>query len=405
MKRNGLLIASVAAIAAAVIAQPAAGAPASGSAASPSSQPGNGRILFHVTGLTDHLFLMGPDGSNVTPADPPGSFSSREGRFSPDGKRILFTTVGTDGLDIAVMNADGSGEVNLTPGADVSETSPAWFPDGSRILYAQDSIPGAGVNFDVIAANADGANPVNLTSARTTTNEFPYDVSPDGGRILFRTDDGGDPDVFTMNADGSNLVNLTADSSGYDQAAAFTRDGRSVALARDVDASAEYNFDIFLIDSRDGSGDVDITELPEQQFDPAPSPDGKQIAFHSSGVINVARIDGSGRSPLPAGAGGEEPSWEPLYRCGGRLATVLGTTAPEILKGTKGDDVIIGRAGNDKIVGRGGRDRICGGEGKDKLKGQAGNDRLFGEGGRDKLTGGAGSDTVKGGAGRDVEKR
>jgi TolB protein len=63
--------------------------------------------------------------------------------WSPDGKRILFTSVrdhqgagpGQGTTEIYVMNADGSAQTRLT-----SNTSqywgPRWSPDGSRIVWA-----------------------------------------------------------------------------------------------------------------------------------------------------------------------------------------------------------------------------------------------------------------------------
>jgi Ca2+-binding RTX toxin-like protein len=79
-------------------------------------------------------------------------------------------------------------------------------------------------------------------------------------------------------------------------------------------------------------------------------------------------------------------------RCGGRLATQVGTPGRDRLQGTPGRDVIAGLGGNDVIDGRGGNDVLCGGPGNDTLKGGDG---------RDTLRGGPGRDTVRGGPGRD----
>ena len=66
------------------------------------------------------------------------------------------------------------------------------------------------------------------------------------------------------------------------------------------------------------------------------------------------------------------PSWEYVYMCGKRRATIVGDDGPEKILGTKKADVIVGNGGNDKIKGRGGNDRICGGSGRDVLIGGAG---------------------------------
>jgi hypothetical protein len=78
--------------------------------------------------------------------------------------------------------------------------------------------------------------------------------------------------------------------------------------------------------------------------------------------------------------------------CGGKLATVVGSSGSETLRGTPKRDVITGRSGRDRIRGGEGNDTICGGSGRDTLRGGAGNDTLIGGPGRDRLRGGRGQD-------------
>lgn len=96
-------------------------------------------------------------------------------------------------------------------------------------------------------------------------------------------------------------------------------------------------------------------------------------------------------SPLPT----------PEVRCGGRIATVVGTEGADRLRGTSGDDVIAALGGKDEVRSAGGKDRICGGDGRDKLIGGGGEDRLFGDAGKDRLRGGGGKDRCAGGGGKD----
>ena len=88
-------------------------------------------------------------------------------------------------------------------------------------------------------------------------------------------------------------------------------------------------------------------------------------------------------------------------RCGGRLATIVGTQGADRLRGTAGSDVIVGRGGRDVLRGGGGNDRICGRGGNDTVRGGGGADRLRGGNGRDMVGGGGGRDACRGGRGRD----
>jgi Ca2+-binding RTX toxin-like protein len=88
-------------------------------------------------------------------------------------------------------------------------------------------------------------------------------------------------------------------------------------------------------------------------------------------------------------------------RCGGQLATIIGTDGDDVLHGTPERDVIWGGRGDDVIHGAGGNDVICGGPGDDVIYGERGNDRIFGGPGEDRLYGGHGDDRILGGGGGD----
>ena len=57
-----------------------------------------------------------------------------EGTLSPDGRKIVFTSLKDGDLDIYVMNADGSGVTQLTHQVGY-DGGPWWSPDGKQIVY------------------------------------------------------------------------------------------------------------------------------------------------------------------------------------------------------------------------------------------------------------------------------
>jgi hypothetical protein len=91
----------------------------------------------------------------------------------------------------------------------------------------------------------------------------------------------------------------------------------------------------------------------------------------------------TGCEPLPPG---------PKPTCAGRVATRVGTSKRDVLRGTRGRDVIVGRSGKDVLKGMRGNDLLCGGAGRDTLRGGPGRDRLVGGPGKDQLRGGPGRD-------------
>jgi Ca2+-binding RTX toxin-like protein len=65
-------------------------------------------------------------------------------------------------------------------------------------------------------------------------------------------------------------------------------------------------------------------------------------------------------------------------KCKGRVATIVGTNGPDVIKGTPARDVIAALDGDDRIQGGDGNDIICGGGGRDFIDGGRGDDKLFG---------------------------
>ena len=93
----------------------------------------------------------------------------------------------------------------------------------------------------------------------------------------------------------------------------------------------------------------------------------------------------------------ELPPAPPVVLCGGKAATIVGTSGRNVLRGTPGRDVIAGLGGTDTIRGLGGNDILCGGRGNDALFGNKGNDTLLGHQGKDVLRAAEGRDVLKGG--------
>lgn len=160
-------------------------------------------------------------------AQPGGRVEYQELSWSPDGRRISFTSRRDGNWDVYVMNADGSRPARLTddPASDLYST---WSPDGKKIAFGSKR----GGKFDIYVMGADGSNPTRLTGGAGDST-FPS-WSPDGKRIAYMSNAGGKWQIYLVNAGGSGRRRVTV-SSGNDYNPSWSPDGSRLAFESDRD--------------------------------------------------------------------------------------------------------------------------------------------------------------------------
>ncbi|MBK7706527.1 MAG: carboxypeptidase regulatory-like domain-containing protein [Acidobacteria bacterium] len=131
-----------------------------------------------------------------------------------------------------------------------------------------------------VTISANDISGLSLTGTAATVIE---------GRIFF-----GGPHIGSINADGSALRAALITGAGYDRPAP-SRDGRKLAFTRSG---------TLRIANADGSGETTVP-LPSQSVaDPEFSPAGDRIAYVATVAhqIRIVNIDGSGQTTVPTGA-------------------------------------------------------------------------------------------------------
>jgi TolB protein len=212
--------------------------------------------------------------------------------WSPDGKRIVFSSNDQGRNGLFVIDADGKDRVRLTYGADVEAT---WSPDGKTIVFTRH----AGRLVKLVAmhlvvddagdSKANGGKPRPLTydSITDLTDGTSYDAdpafSPDGKSIVFASNRGGAFRIDVMDADGTNVRDLTQeDNPGGNGYPAWSPDGKRIAY---TNSAADGSRQIFIIDA-DGKNKMQLTKNGDFNCYAAWSPDGKKIAFMSFATTN-----------------------------------------------------------------------------------------------------------------------
>jgi TolB protein len=262
----------------------------------------------------DRIYTMNIDGSNVTQVSS-GEGRTTCSYFKKGDQKVIYgsTYLGNKNCpppadyskgyvwaiysDFDIFESDSNGknikQVTKTPGYDAEATI---SPNGKKIIFTsmRDG------DLDLYVMDKNGKN------VKRLTNELGYDggafFSPDSKQIVFRafhpkteaeiakyklrlSENLIEPTVFevwTMNADGSNKRQIT-DLKAASFAPYFTPDGKKIIFCTNYFAEdkRKRNFDLALINV-DGTGLERVTY--NETFDGFPmfSPDGKKLVFASN---------------------------------------------------------------------------------------------------------------------------
>lgn len=224
--------------------------------------------------------------------------------WSPDGRRIAYTTFLQGQADIFILNiASGQDRpFQDTPGVD---SAPDWSPDGNYIAYSS-SEDG---NAEIYVRPVDGG------AARRLTYSWAIETSPSwsptGRELAFTSDRLGKPQVFIMDSDGANQRLLTIFGE-YNDSPAWSPRGDMIAYVR----RDKEGFQIYLTDPR-GETHTRLTSGPGDNMDPSWSPDGLRITFASNrtGIFEIYTMDLYGRSVERVTDGSmacNNPTWSPV---------------------------------------------------------------------------------------------
>ena len=207
----------------------------------------------------------------------------RDAATSPDGETLVFAALG----HLWTKRGDRAPR-RLTADDDRFEYDPAFSPDGRRIAYTTWSDDAYGA---VVVADADGRN------ARTlTTRPGHYHTprwSPDGRRLAIQRGGGTDlrgslhgldTGLYVMNADGTDARLVTED--GRDPR--FTADGQRLTFLTGGGLSKQLR-------SIDLDGSDEVTHFTmDYATDLVPSPDGQYVAFVEAFNVYVAPFPRAG---------------------------------------------------------------------------------------------------------------
>jgi TolB protein len=176
------------------------------------------------------------DGDNILPA------------WSPNGKRIAFTSSRDGYARIYLMDSTGRNQRPLTPKGKQG-AFPTWASDGRRLVFG---CPSAG-RAAICTATVPRGRLTTIWKAPAGFGVLGLNTSPDGRRILLMGGPGQAPDIYVIGADGKGLGRLTTDPAN-DSYPAWSPDGRRIVFSSNRSGGTEL-----YVMNADGSSQTRLT--------------------------------------------------------------------------------------------------------------------------------------------------
>jgi TolB protein len=228
--------------------------------------------------------------------------------ISPDASRLAVTFWPAAGQPRIDMISAGTGRTISFYNQNASLNAAAAFtPDGKRVYYSSSASGSA----QIYVANADGTGFSRVTSTRGNPSEPKVNPkSPDS--LLFV--DGPPEQIYRMNAEGGGIERVT-NGEGEASNPAWSPDGQHVAFAWTRGYQAG-KFNIFVVDIGAPQNFVQLThgEDNERNENPVWAPDGAHIVFSSTRAGGKSQIfsmlaDGSQVKQLTTQGINKYPVW------------------------------------------------------------------------------------------------
>ena len=153
-------------------------------------------------GKTRHrLYVADYDGADAIPVvDSSEPLLSPD--WSPDGKRLAYTSLGDDGTRVHILDLDSGQDRELPPTPGLN-TAPSWAPDGERLalVLSKDG------NAEIYVLHLESELSQRITQHPAIDTE-PF-WSKDGKHILFTSDRSGGPQIYKIPVRGGTPKRLT----------------------------------------------------------------------------------------------------------------------------------------------------------------------------------------------------
>jgi TolB protein len=225
--------------------------------------------------------------------------------WSPDGRSLGYVSYRSGMPELLFAWIYEGKSTGFAAGAGSSVMSLAFSPDGKRVAYSSNKSG----NADIWVANTDGTDARKITSSPAIDTAPSW--SPSGNEIAFTSQRGGTPQIWVMDSDGLNPHKVSTigkwnDGAAWNPAKEFSTE---IAYTTVLDGGRE----VAIVDVANGQT-RQITEGRGSCESPAWAPNGRHLvlACERGGRSQLAIADRMGRNvkAIDVGPGNNsQPDW------------------------------------------------------------------------------------------------
>jgi eukaryotic-like serine/threonine-protein kinase len=274
----------------------------------PSFSPDGRRLAFSrltSQGVED-IYVMTAEGGEPRRL----TFDNREIRdldWTPDGREIVFISQRAGDLGLWRVSASGGAPERIVTAIGYNITRLSISRKGDRLAYTQQFLDTNIWRVELAGTNRKVSAPTMLISS--SKSDFAPQYAPEGNRITFSSDRSGSFEIWACETNGSNPVQLTNFGGPQVGSPSWSPNGRQIAF----DARPESNTDIFVI-SAEGGKPRRLTEDPADEIAPNWSRDGRSIYFESNrgGGAQIWKVPADGGEARQVTKGGGSLAYESM---------------------------------------------------------------------------------------------